>query len=65
MTEAAPGAFPVTTALDLTGMTVERDLGVALGGNAVIALRFASSQMGQQLTETVAYCTTAVDRPAR
>jgi uncharacterized protein YbjQ (UPF0145 family) len=114
MTEAAPGAFPVTTALELTGMTVERDLGVAfglvvrsmgftkslgagfkalrqgevtqytalledsrrhavdrmidnarlLGGNAVVAMRFDSSEMGQQLTEIVAYGTAVVARPA-
>lgn len=31
MTESSPAAFPVTTAFELPGMTVERDLGVAFG----------------------------------
>ena len=32
MTQPAPAAgFPVTTALELQGMTLERDLGVAFG----------------------------------
>jgi uncharacterized protein YbjQ (UPF0145 family) len=114
MSETAPGGFPVTTAFQLTGMTVERDLGVAfglvvrsmgfaksfgasltalrqgevgqytqlledsrrhaidrmvenaklLGGNAVIAMRFDSSEIGQQLTEIVAYGTAVVARPS-
>jgi uncharacterized protein YbjQ (UPF0145 family) len=115
MTEsAAPGALPVTTAFELPGMTVERDLGVAfglvvrsmgfaksfgaglsalrqgevsqytqlledsrrhaidrmvenarlLGGNAVVAMRFDSSEIGQQLTEIVAYGTAVVARPS-
>ena len=117
MTQSAPAAtaaFPVTTALALEGMAVERDLGVAfglvvrsmgaiksigagfkalrqgevtqytelledsrrhaidrmienarlLGGNAVVAMRFDSSEMGQQLTEIVAYGTAVVVRPA-
>ena len=117
MTQPAPAAtaaFPVTTALALEGMTVERDLGVAfglvvrsmgavksigagfkalrqgevtqyaelledsrrhaidrmienarlLGANAVVAMRFDSSEMGQQLTEIVAYGTAVVVRPA-
>jgi len=117
MTQPAPAAqagFPVTTALGLRGMTIERDLGVAfglivrsmgavksigagfkamrqgevtqytelledsrrhaidrmvenaklLGGNAVIAMRFDSSEIGQQLTEIVAYGTAVVARPA-
>src|SRR5215472_1435919 len=116
MTQPIPGAsagFPVTTALGLQGMTVERDLGVAfglvvrsmgmvkslgagfkamrqgevtqytelledsrrhaidrmienarlLGGNAVVAMRFDSSEIGQQLTEIVAYGTAVVARP--
>ena len=104
MTQPAPAGFPVTTALELQGMTLERDLGVAfgvvvrsmgavkmmgagfkalrqgevtqytelledsrrhaidrmienaqlLGANAVVAMRFDSSDMGQQLTEVVA-----------
>jgi uncharacterized protein YbjQ (UPF0145 family) len=108
------GAFPVTTALQLPGMTVETDLGVAfglvvrsmgfaksfgasltalrqgevgqytqlledsrrhaidrmvenaklLGGNAVVAMRFDSSEIGQQLTEIVAYGTAVVARPS-
>ncbi len=114
MTESAPGGFPVTTAFQLPGMAVEKDLGVAfglvvrsmgfakafgasfsalrqgevsqytqlledsrrhaidrmvenaklLGGNAVVAMRFDSSEMGQQLTEIVAYGTAVVVRPA-
>jgi uncharacterized protein YbjQ (UPF0145 family) len=35
-----------------------------LGGNAVVAMRFDSSEMGQQLTEIVAYGTAVVARPA-
>jgi uncharacterized protein YbjQ (UPF0145 family) len=117
MTQPAPAAtaaFPVTTALALEGMAVDRDLGVAfglvvrsmgaiksigagfkalrqgevtqytelledsrrhaidrmienarlLGANAVVAMRFDSSEMGQQLTEIVAYGTAVVVRPA-
>ena len=117
MTQPVPAAragFPVTTALGLQGMTVERDLGVAfglvvrsmgvvkslgagfkamrqgevtqytelledsrrhaidrmienarlLGANAVIAMRFDSSEIGQQLTEVVAYGTAVTARPA-
>lgn len=113
MSESA-GGFPVTTAFQLPGMTVERDLGVAfglvvrsmgfaksfgasltalrqgevgqytqlledsrrhaidrmvenaklLGGNAVVAMRFDSSEIGQQLTEIVAYGTAVVTRPS-
>lgn len=112
MTESS--GFPVTTAFQLPGMTVERDLGVAfglvvrsmgfaksfgasltalrqgevsqytqlledsrrhaidrmvenarlLGGNAVVAMRFDSSEIGQQLTEIVAYGTAVVARPS-
>jgi uncharacterized protein YbjQ (UPF0145 family) len=108
------GGFPVTTAFQLPGMTVETDLGVAfglvvrsmgfaksfgasltalrqgevgqytqlledsrrhaidrmvenaklLGGNAVVAMRFDSSEIGQQLTEIVAYGTAVVARPS-
>jgi uncharacterized protein YbjQ (UPF0145 family) len=113
MTDQSAGVFPVTTALELQGMTVERDLGIAfglvvrsmgfakamgagfkalrqgevtqytelledsrrhavdrmienarlLGANAVIAMRFDSSEIGQQLTEIVAYGTAVVARP--
>ena len=114
MTETSPATFPVTTAFELPGMTVERDLGVAfglvvrsmglakslgagfkamrqgevtqytalledsrrhavdrmienarlLGANAVVAMRFDSSEIGQQqLTEIVAYGTAVVARP--
>lgn len=35
-----------------------------LGGNAVVAMRFDSSEMGQQLTEIVAYGTAVIARPA-
>jgi len=117
MTQPAPAAqaeFPVTTALGLQGMTIERDVGVAfglivrsmgavksigagfkamrqgevtqytelledsrrhamdrmienarlLGANAVVAMRFDSSEIGQQFTEIVAYGTAVVARPA-
>jgi uncharacterized protein YbjQ (UPF0145 family) len=114
MTESSPAAFPVTTAFELPGMTVQRDLGVAfglvvrsmglvksvgagfkamrqgevtqytelledsrrhaidrmidnarlLGANAVVAMRFDSSEMGQQLTEIVAYGTAVIVGPA-
>jgi uncharacterized protein YbjQ (UPF0145 family) len=35
-----------------------------LGANAIVAMRFDSSEMGQQLTEIVAYGTAVVARPA-
>jgi uncharacterized protein YbjQ (UPF0145 family) len=113
MTDATATAFPVTTAFELPGMTVEQDLGLAfglvvrsmglvkgigagfkalrqgevtqytalledsrrhaidrlienarlLGANAVVAMRFDSSELGQQLTEIVAYGTAVVARP--
>jgi uncharacterized protein YbjQ (UPF0145 family) len=34
-----------------------------LGANAVVAMRFDSSEIGQQLTEIVAYGTAVVARP--
>ncbi len=105
--------FPVTTGLELQGLTVQQNLGVAfglvvrsmgvikgigagfkalrqgevsqytelledsrrhaidrmienaklLGGNAIIAMRFDSSEIGQQLTEIVAYGTAVVVAP--
>ena len=114
MTEASTPRFPVTTALELQGMTIEQDLGLTfglvvrsmgfaktvgagfkalrqgevtqytslledsrrhaidrmienarlLGANAIVAMRFDSSEMGQQLTEIVAYGTAVVARPA-
>ena len=114
MTEASSPHFPVTTALELQGMTIEQDLGLTfglvvrsmgfaktvgagfkalrqgevtqytslledsrrhaidrmienarlLGANAIVAMRFDSSEMGQQLTEIVAYGTAVVARPA-
>jgi uncharacterized protein YbjQ (UPF0145 family) len=113
-TGTSAASFPVSTAFELPGMTVERDLGVAfglvvrsmgavksisagfkalrqgevreytqlledsrrhavdrmienarlLGANGVVAMRFDSSEMGQQLTEIVAYGTAVVVRPA-
>src|SRR6266566_3165644 len=113
MSHSSAAGLPVTTAFELPGMTVERDLGVAfglvvrsmglarsvgagfkalrqgevtqytelledsrrhaidrmienarlLGANAVIAMRFDSSEIGQQLTEIVAYGTAVVARP--
>jgi uncharacterized protein YbjQ (UPF0145 family) len=113
MSESGVAGFPVTTALELQGLTIERDLGVAfglivrsmgfaksvgagfkalrqgevsqytelledsrrhavdrmidnarlLGANAVIAMRFDSSEIGQQFTEIVAYGTAVVTRP--
>jgi uncharacterized protein YbjQ (UPF0145 family) len=106
--------LPVTTALELPGMRVEQNLGIAfglvvrsmgfakgitaglralaqgevrqyselledsrrhamdrmienaqlLGANAVISMRFDSSEIGQQLTEVVAYGTAVVVAPA-
>jgi uncharacterized protein YbjQ (UPF0145 family) len=35
-----------------------------LGANGVVAMRFDSSEIGQQLTEIVAYGTAVVARPA-
>jgi uncharacterized protein YbjQ (UPF0145 family) len=114
MSESPPATFPVTTALELPGMTVERSLGLTfglvvrsmgiaksigagltalrqgevpqytalledsrrhaidrmidnarlLGANAIIAMRFDSSELSQQLTEIVAYGTAVVVRPA-
>ena len=114
MTQSPASGFPVTTAFELPGMTVERDLGVVFGlvvrsmgfaktmgagfkalrqgevtqytelledsrrhamdrmienarlagANAVVAMRFDSSEMGQQLTEIVAYGTAVRTRPA-
>jgi uncharacterized protein YbjQ (UPF0145 family) len=111
--EVSSGTFPVTTGLELQGMAVEKDLGLAfglvvrsmgfvksvgasfkslrqgevgqyselledsrrhavdrlienarlLGANAVVAMRFDSSEIGQQLTEVVAYGTAVVVRP--
>ena len=113
MSEPSPVTFPVTTALELQGMTIERNLGLTfglvvrsmgfaksmgagftalrrgevpqytelledsrrhaidrmidnarlLGANAVVAMRFDSSESGQQLTEIVAYGTAVVARP--
>ena len=112
---SAPAAgFPITTAFELPGMTLEQDLGLVfglvvrsmglaksmgagfkalrqgevtqytslledsrrhaidrlienarlLGANAVVAMRFDSSELGQQLTEIVAYGTAVVVRQA-
>jgi len=110
----SPAGLTVTTAFELPGMTVERDLGVVfglvvrsmglarsvgaglkalrqgevhqytqlledsrrhaidrmienarlLGANAVIAVRFDSSEIGGQFTEIVAYGTAVVVGPA-
>jgi uncharacterized protein YbjQ (UPF0145 family) len=112
-TGTSVASFPVTTAFELPGVTVERDLGVAfglvvrsmgavrsitagfkalrqgevseytqlledsrrhavdrmienarlLGANGVVAMRFDSSEIGQQLTEIVAYGTAVVVSP--
>ena len=114
MSEPSSAGFPVSTAFELPGMTIEKDLGVAfglvvrsmgfaksfgagfkalrqgevtqytelledsrrhaidrmidnarlLGANAIVAMRFDSSEIGQQqLTEIVAYGTAVVARP--
>jgi uncharacterized protein YbjQ (UPF0145 family) len=113
MSHSSVTGLPVTTAFELPGMTVERDLGVAfglvvrsmglarsvgagfkalrqgevtqytelledsrrhaidrmienarlLGANGVVAMRFDSSEIGQQLTEIVAYGTAVIVRP--
>jgi uncharacterized protein YbjQ (UPF0145 family) len=36
-----------------------------LGANAIVAMRFDSSEISQQLTEIVAYGTAVVVRPAQ
>jgi uncharacterized protein YbjQ (UPF0145 family) len=117
MTETAgssTGAFPVTTAFELPGMTVERNLGIAfglvvrsmglakaftggitslrqgevaqftvvledarrhaidrmienarlLGANAVVAMRFDSSEIGKARAEVVAYGSAVVVKPS-
>jgi uncharacterized protein YbjQ (UPF0145 family) len=116
MTEHSAGSagFPVTTGFELSGMKIERELGLTfglvvrsmgfarsvgaglkalrqgevtqytqlledsrrhaidrmidnarlLGANAVVAMRFDSSEIGQQLTEIVAYGTAVVVGPA-
>jgi hypothetical protein len=46
--------IPITTGLELPGRTVRQNLGITFG------LRFDSSEMGQQLTEVVAYGTAVV-----
>jgi hypothetical protein len=54
MTQPSPAAFPVTTAFELPGMIIERDLGVAFG-LVVRSMGFDSSEIGQQqLTEIAA-----------
>ncbi len=108
------GSFPVTTALELPGLTVQQNLGVAfglvvrsmglakgisaglralrqgevpeytslledsrrhavdrmienarlLGANAIVSMRFDSSEIGQQFTEIVAYGSAVVVVPA-
>jgi uncharacterized protein YbjQ (UPF0145 family) len=113
MSQPSPATFPVTTALVLPGMTIERDLGLTfglvvrsmgftkslgagltalrqgevpqytslledsrrhaidrlienarlLGANAVVAMRFDSSEISQQLTEVVAYGAAVIVRP--
>jgi len=113
MSESSPATLPVSTALGLPGMTIEKDLGLAfglvvrsmglakgfgaqftamrqgevpqytrlledsrrhaidrmienaqlLGANAIVAMRFDSSEISQQLTEIVAYGTAVVVRP--
>jgi uncharacterized protein YbjQ (UPF0145 family) len=112
--EPASAAFPVTTAFELPGMVVERNLGIAfglvvramgfsasftggisslrqgevsqftvvledarrhaldrlienaklLGANAVVAMRFDSSEIGKARAEVVAYGTAVVVTPA-
>jgi Putative heavy-metal-binding len=59
MTEAASSTFPVTTALGMPGLTIDQEL----GANAIVAMRFDSSEMGQQLTEIVAYGTAVIVSP--
>jgi uncharacterized protein YbjQ (UPF0145 family) len=111
---ADTSGFPVTTALELHGLTVQQDLGLTfglvvrsmgmvktlgagfkalrqgevtqytelledsrrhaidrmienaklLGANGVVAMRFDSSEIGQQLTEIVAYGTAVVVAPS-
>ncbi len=111
---ADTSGFPVTTAMELHGLTVQQDLGLTfglvvrsmgmvktlgagfkalrqgevtqytelledsrrhaidrmienaklLGANGVVAMRFDSSEIGQQLTEIVAYGTAVVVVPS-
>lgn len=113
MSQPSPATFPVTTALGMPGMIIERDLGLTfglvvrsmgiakslgagltalrqgevpqytslledsrrhaidrmienarlLGANAIVAMRFDSSEISQQLTEIVAYGTAVIVRP--
>ena len=113
MSESSPATFPVTTAFELEGMTIERDLGLTfglvvrsmgiaksfgagftamrqgevpqytalledsrrhamdrmfehaqlMGANAIVAMRFDSSEIGQSLTEIAAYGTAVVIGP--
>ena len=113
--QEAPATLPVTTGLELHGMVVEKDLGLAfglvvrsmgfaksvgasfkalrqgevsqytelledsrrhavdrlienarlMGANAVVAMRFDSSEIGQQFTEIVAYGSAVIVRPAQ
>jgi uncharacterized protein YbjQ (UPF0145 family) len=62
------GEVPQYTALleDSRRHAIDRMIDNArlLGANAIIAMRFDSSELGQQLTEIVAYGTAVVVRPA-
>ena len=77
--DVASAGLPMTTALELPGMTIGETLGVVyglvvrsmgftggvaasfkarlMGADAIIAVRFDSSEIGQQFTEIVAYGT--------
>jgi uncharacterized protein YbjQ (UPF0145 family) len=61
------GEVPQYTALleDSRRHAIDRMIDNArlLGANAVLAMRFDSSEIGQQLTEVVAYGTAVVVRP--
>ena len=68
LTALRQGEVPQYTALleDSRRHAIDRMIDNArlLGANAVIAMRFDSSEMGQQLTEIVAYGTAVVVRPS-
>jgi uncharacterized protein YbjQ (UPF0145 family) len=73
MTGGPAVGMPTSTTFELPGYTVEATLGLSwglidharqLGGNAVLGVRFDSSDLGNGLAEIVAYGTAATVRPA-
>ena len=71
-TDAAAGlaSFPLTTAFDFPEYQVQRTLGScfglvvrSMGANAIVGMRFDSSEIGHALTEIAAYGTAVVIGP--